>query len=426
MSAIKILSGLDISGTTSDVVINSNVGINTQNPLERLHVVGNACITGNLFVDGSIPATSCYCDTFTSVLGNTAFHSIGKSFSDDYLEIIPAYFSTVLGGDMGIRFYSTDGNAACPTMTIEGCTGNVGIGTSSPETPLHIFNSTSEMLRLETSTATESPFISFYQEDTRRGFIQWNDTEDSLKLSNEYGSLKLLTGTGGNEQERLIIDSAGNVGIGTCSPSAKLDVNGDVCIREDNCISFNDGRLHIFNDGRSEFISEDYLRICVNDHITLFMSATYTNLYYDSNVKFRTRTNGVCIFGCGFATDFIASSDCRLKENFTSIEDPIELTMGLCGQKFNWKKNNKEVEYGLIAQEVAQVAPELVSCQKLDLTPERDEKEIDYYNSLGITDYIMGVKYEKVIPILIEAIKKQQQEIKEIKDKLYLLESKVK
>ena len=56
-------------------------------------------------------------------------------------------------------------------------------------------------------------------------------------------------------------------------------------------------------------------------------------------------------------------------------------------------------EYGLIAEEVNDIAPEFVFCNKVE-----DEEG-------NITDEIEGIHYKKFIPVLINEIKKLKQEI---------------
>ena len=61
-----------------------------------------------------------------------------------------------------------------------------------------------------------SPFISFFQNTTRRSFIQHQDTSDNLRFVSQYGGILFLTGTNGtDEAERMRINSSGNVGIGS-------------------------------------------------------------------------------------------------------------------------------------------------------------------------------------------------------------------
>ena len=92
-----------------------------------------------------------------------------------------------------------------------------------------------------------------------------------------------------------------------------------------------------------------------------------------------------------------ASSDERLKDNIKPIEDPISKILEIGGYTFDW--NDKQSTYtgsdvGVIAQEVEKVIPEVV-----------ETRDNGY----------KAVKYEKIVPLLIEAIKELKAEIEELK-----------
>jgi hypothetical protein len=95
-----------------------------------------------------------------------------------------------------------------------------------------------------------------------------------------------------------------------------------------------------------------------------------------------------------------SSSDITLKDNLTKITNPIEKIQKLNGYEFDWNQKQKIYhghDVGVVAQEVEKVIPEIVHTR---------------------TGGIKGVKYEKIIPLLIEAIKDQQEQIYELKKKL--------
>ena len=97
-----------------------------------------------------------------------------------------------------------------------------------------------------------------------------------------------------------------------------------------------------------------------------------------------------------------ASSDKRLKKNIIKIENPIDKIKKLNGIFFEWKEGYDEkvqnkINIGVIAQEVQRVLPEIVK--------ERD-------------DGYLAIKYEQLIPVLIEGMKEQQKQIDELKQKL--------
>ena len=104
------------------------------------------------------------------------------------------------------------------------------------------------------------------------------------------------------------------------------------------------------------------------------------------------------------AADIVAysSSDKRLKENIKPIENPLGKIAQISGNTFDWVENSevhshKGSDIGVIAQEIEAVLPELVT------TRENGYK---------------AVKYDKVVALLIEAVKDQQAQIDELKSKL--------
>ena len=109
--------------------------------------------------------------------------------------------------------------------------GRVGIGTSSPSTPLHVSFSTTTpqpVLTLETVGTNGRPYINFRAEGTNYGYFGWGATSGKLFLMN-YNNASIDIGT--NSTTRMSVDGSGNVGIGTTSPSVILDINNTGAIK---------------------------------------------------------------------------------------------------------------------------------------------------------------------------------------------------
>ena len=95
-----------------------------------------------------------------------------------------------------------------------------------------------------------------------------------------------------------------------------------------------------------------------------------------------------------------ASSDRRLKDEIIPISNPIEKINSIGGYSFVWNEEKQNIykgkDYGVIAQEVEKILPELVHTKE------------DGYKS---------VKYDKIISLLIEGIKELSKEVAELKNK---------
>jgi hypothetical protein len=103
------------------------------------------------------------------------------------------------------------------------------------------------------------------------------------------------------------------------------------------------------------------------------------------------------------SNDIVAysSSDLRFKENIKPIESSLNKVMSIRGVTFDWVLNpehhgNAGHDYGVIAQEIEALFPEMVRT-----------RDSGY----------KAVRYEKLIPVLIEAIKELKSELEELKVK---------
>ena len=100
------------------------------------------------------------------------------------------------------------------------------------------------------------------------------------------------------------------------------------------------------------------------------------------------------VSGTVFASHFDNISDVDLKENITTVTNPFDVINTLNPVSFNWKETG-EKSFGFIAQEVERVLPEIV-------------------HTMG---RIKTVSYTQIIAFLVSAVKKQQEEINELKNK---------
>ena len=100
-------------------------------------------------------------------------------------------------------------------------------------------------------------------------------------------------------------------------------------------------------------------------------------------------------------------SDERLKDNVTTIENPLDKIKKLRGVEYDWNDGSRKGKHdlGLIAQEVEKVIPEIVHEHELPLVDDSDT----LYKT---------VDYEKMVAVLIEGMKEQQSQIDELKSEI--------
>jgi hypothetical protein len=174
-----------------------NVGIGTTNPAYALDVNGMGRFRGN---SGAI------------LIANTSGTTHG------YISILGNGITVQSANNYDARLWNTAGNGI-----IVKDSGNIGIGTTSPGATLHLYRASEVGLKLDSSIY--SPYIGFAKAGTDKWeIIMERDTPVNGMAANDLGFFKDGAGT----PKLLLQYSSGNVGIGTTSPGAALDVAGHV------------------------------------------------------------------------------------------------------------------------------------------------------------------------------------------------------
>ncbi|MGA1826135.1 MAG: hypothetical protein ACMUIP_15880 [bacterium] len=207
------------------IIANSgNIGIGTTEPKTELHIEGTAGPT-NLFIE-------------THDTGNEMGAWIGYGGNDPKNGWYNGCRNTdkfEIGHYIGEENWKDDWSKPLWSKDIViDSSGNVGIGTTSPEGQFHLKGTDvtpnpgwwdNDMLLIEHEYDVG---MQFFTSDTKKGYIGFTDPQmrNAGLISYDHNNNSMSLSTFSNERVR--IDGSGNVGIGTTSPETKLDVEGTV------------------------------------------------------------------------------------------------------------------------------------------------------------------------------------------------------
>jgi len=216
--------------------------------------------------------------------------------------------------------------------------------------------------------------------------------------------------TGGMANERLVIKTGGNVGIGTDNPGAKLHVNGFVGVNIGSALVGE--KFRVTNSGANQntavftFDSSDDRAAVVTLHSGSSGATSRKHFEFLDGGGFSRGSISVT----GSATAFNTSSDYRLKENITAVTDGISRLQQLKPSRFNFIGNEDQIIDGFIAHEVQEVVPEAI-------TGEKDAVDDD-----GNPIY-QGIDQSKLVPLLTAALQEAMERIEQLEARLTALES---
>jgi hypothetical protein len=124
----------------------------------------------------------------------------------------------------------------------------------------------------------------------------------------------------------------------------------------------------------------------------------------------------------GSATNYVTSSDYRLKENETSITDGIDRVKQLKPYKFNFKADADKTVDGFFAHEVSGIVPEAISGEKDAV--EKNEDGTDKLDKDGNTIPVwQGIDQAKLVPLLTSALQEAITKIETLEAKVTALEN---
>jgi len=226
---IETFIGYDLSfkpGQAESVRFTStgNVGIGTSSPASKLTVNGSGTGSANPLINFTDTSSSAYVEIGSTGAGSASALQMRKNSTGQSWRM---GLGAQSGTDM-IEFYDVKNNVY--SMVMQNGTGNVGIGTIAPNHKLEINGSDSDLvyvssantgLELRSTAASSVQYIDFQNGSTSTVGAGTPDYSGRI-LYNDAAGFGIFTRT----TERVRIDTSGNVGIGTTTPSSTLQVAG--------------------------------------------------------------------------------------------------------------------------------------------------------------------------------------------------------
>ena len=287
--------------------------------------------------------------------------------------------ANIMGVDSAAGILGTSSNHALvirtnntERMRIDGATGDVGIGTSSPTSFLggkvtEITNSATagEITDNQDLIVKSNRYsaISVIGKNTGGSQLNFGDSDNREVGGFQYDHTNDYLITRVNGAERSRIDASGNLLVGKTS-----DVNtaNGITLRPD-------GGARFTSAGTGAFVQLAFFRNGAAGEVGSISTTSS-------------------------ATSYVTSSDQRLKENIADADDAGSKIDAIQVRKYDWKADGSHQDYGLVAQELQPIAP-------LAVSGDADSEEM------------MGVDYSKLVPMMLKEIQSLRARINAIESK---------
>jgi len=399
--------GFYLSGSGNKMLIDTggNVGIGTTSPAQLLNLSTTGQDT-NLLVDAANQNTYSPLLSFRRL--STQIWNVGMDVTDSNK------FKIAAGGN-----YNNMTTAADVFLTITG-SGNVGIGTTGPTAKLEIngtYNTAAQKLRFADNT-TETGYImgdasrALYINATSSDLRTWTATNTWMRATtNTYFDID--TGGAGNSSQFFFRSGlpASPTNIMTLTEAGNMTINGTSGVTTPQLELYNIGndgaRQNFQNNNNTNYwtLFGNPQSTAANANFALFYNGyganvitAYGNGYvtFNAAVYGRTVTSPRTMYIDSSGNIGGISSSLRYKQNIQDMGDVSSKLYQLRPVTFEYKSNPGVTDYGLIAEEMVKVFPELV-----------------YFDDQGLPS---GIAYDRLPMIELNELIKHQNALTNLQD----------
>lgn len=432
-------SFLYINDTSQSISITEGasglVGIGSTIPTAKLDVLGD------INVSGVVTATSFYGEIMGSVSNSVnSEYSLVSGISTVSLGLSATSNINTSGIITASAYYLNNAPLVDPILqtwfvgagsSIYRLSGNVGVGLSTPNEKLTVLGNVSAGQFISTVTSGTAPFVVLSDTQVTNlnaSFLRGKTppsgnivgTTDTQTLTNKNlitpvissisntGTITLPTSSTtlvGRDTTDTLINKTISASSNTISGLTNSNLSGSAGITNANLANSTISGVSLGSNLASLTFS-GYLTSTgsYNGSTATTVSVAGTSLNTagslvarDVNGDFTASTINCSYLTASFtvqAQDFNSTSDINLKTNVKTVENALETVNQLRGVSFDWKENGKS-SYGIIAQELEQILPELVNT--------KENKSVNYNGIIGV---------------LIESIKELSKEVEDLRRKV--------
>jgi len=316
------------------------------------------------------------------------------------------------GGENRVGIGATGGSQTGSKFYVEGRTalynGSV-TGGSVLITDAYTPSSNDHILNIGTQRSSGGPFIAYGLGHAQNSDALWKSTYDNFS-----GSHSVLVLNGSTLEYYLDASNSQTTVGDTVAVKNGYKVGRSGTVFNDDGYSEFDFRVESNTASHTLFVQASNGRVGINESnptAQLYVStnanttepmaindtgANGASAKHRLSLKYQTTEVG-SIKANNSATTFNTSSDQRLKENIADADDAGSKIDAIQVRQFDWKVDGSHQDYGMVAQELLEVAPEAVA---------RGETQ----------EEMMGVDYSKLVPMLIKEIQSLRQRVAQLED----------
>jgi cytoskeletal protein CcmA (bactofilin family) len=356
-----------------------NVGIGTTSPSAKLHVDGDAIITGKVTAQ----------EFHTEFVSASIIYQSGSTKFGDTSDDVHSFTGSLQQSGSDSYFL-----------------GNVGIGTTSPASVsrLHVVNDNGQNGTVKLGGSEDALGLVI-------NYDQSSATTTSITSNPSYTNTSALMilrvdGDSSSTANQLVLKGDGNVGIGTTNPTSKLQVAGTIDVNTASS-GLPTIKLTHTNSSADNFEIKAGITGVTNSGFSIRDTDALANRFVidsSGNVGIGTASPSTAleVNGTATVTALVETSTRELKENIETLEDQSTIVDSLQPVSYTWKEDGKE-DFGLIAEDVEEIAPHLV-----------------HRNEDGKPT---GIKYSKLSVLLLDVVQKQNTLINDLNERITKLEN---